>query len=336
MSSILISGAGGFIGSHLTDALLDRGDKVLALDLSRKLPPNLRDAGRRAGFQYLFCDVKSQASVRRAFANRPDAVIHAAASVGVESYLKTPMSTIESSVIGTRTILRAAMKTNTRLVYLSSSEVFGRNPAVPWSETSDLVLGNPAVTRWSYSASKGVCEHLINAARVQYGLPTAIVRPFNIYGPRQRPAFIIPITVHRLLNGLPPLIYGDGNQTRCFTHVHDLIEGILRCLDRDAATGETFNLGNPREWSIRDAVRLVSEAVGSSLEPVYEDPRAAFGPGFEEIQRRSLDPSKAIRLLEWQPRIGLSAGIEDMLRWARAHPEWLRGSGGVDSALRAI
>ena len=324
MSTIVVTGAGGFIGSHLTDALLRRGDRVVAVDLTRRMSANLGEAARHPGFSFRACDVTRPASVRKVFANPPSAVVHAAAGVGVESYHRTPMNTIVSSVIGTHTVLQESLQAKSRFVYLSSSEVFGRNPALPWSETSDRVLGDPSLSRWSYSSSKGLCEHLVNAAHAQYGLPTSIARPFNIYGPRQRPAFVIPITVHRVLNGRPPLIYGDGSQTRCFTYIDDLVEGVLKCLDQDAATGETFNLGNPQEWTIRDVVREVSAAAGSDLEPVHEDPRVVFGAGFEEIPRRLMDVSKAARLLGWVPRTDLVAGVRATVEWARAHPEWWR------------
>jgi dTDP-alpha-D-glucuronic acid decarboxylase len=297
---------------------------VVALDLTRKPSLNLADAAQRPWFSYRACNVTAPSSVRKAFSVQPSAVIHAAAGVGVEAYLRDPMNTIESSVIGTRTVIRESLKTKTRFIYLSSSEVFGRNPAVPWSETADRVLGDPSVTRWSYSASKGVCEHLVNAAHLQFGLPTSIIRPFNTYGPRQRPAFVIPLTIHRLLNGEPPVVYGDGLQTRCFTYIDDLVEGVLRCLDLDAANGESFNIGNPREWSVRDAIRLVSEAMRSNVEPVHEDPQIAFGAGFDEIPRRVLDVAKASRLLTWNPRKDLPAGIKLTVEWARATPSWQR------------
>ncbi len=324
MATIVVTGAAGFIGSHLTDALLKRGDKVLALDLDRKPGANLAEAALIPGFTYRSCDVTAPAAVRKVFQSRPSGVIHAAAGVGVESYMKTPMSTIESSVIGTYNMLRESMKKRTRFIYLSSSEVFGRNPNLPWTETSDRVLGDASLTRWSYSASKGLCEHLVNAAHLQFGLPTAIVRPFNTYGPRQRPAFLIPLTMHRILHGKPPIIYGDGWQTRCFTYIDDLVGGILKCLDRDVATGEAFNMGNPREWSVRYAIRLVSEACKSDLEPIHEDPKVAFGRGFDEIPRRLVDVSKAARVLSWTPGRDLVAGIDSLLKWVRAHPEWLR------------
>ena len=324
MSTIIVTGAGGFIGSHVTDALLSRGDQVLALDLGRKPSLSLEEAAGRPGFTYRACDVTKAASVRKAFAVQPSAVVHAAAGVGVESYMRSPMTTIASSVLGTYHVLHAAHKAKSRLLYLSSSEVFGRNPSLPWKETSDRVLGDPSLSRWSYSTSKGLCEHLVNAAHEQYGLSTAIARPFNIYGPRQRPAFVIPIALHRILNGQPPIIYGDGSQTRCFTYIGDLVDGLVRCLDRDAAVGQTFNLGNPQEWSVRDAIRKVSEVARSDLEPIYEDPRTTFGSGFDEIPRRLLDPSKAGRLLGWLPRTDLETGVRATMEWARAHPRWLR------------
>lgn len=321
---IAVTGAGGFIGSHLVDALLNRGDRVLALDLPRKTPGNLAEASRDRRFAYRPCDVTRPASVRKAFSVPPEAVVHAAATVGVESYVRVPMETIETSVFGTRTVVRECLSHSVRFVYLSSSEVYGRNPEIPWREDSDRVLGDPSLDRWSYSSSKGICEHLVNAAHTQFALPTTIVRPFNIYGGRQRPAFVVPITVHRVLNGVRPVIYGDGSQTRCFTYVGDLVEGLLKSLDDPAAVGQTFNLGNPKERTMNEAVRLVVRICGSDLEPVYEDPRATFGPGFEEIPRRVPEVTRAARVLHWRPRTDLAEGLERTVVWVRAHPEWLR------------
>ncbi|MGA8711065.1 MAG: NAD-dependent epimerase/dehydratase family protein [Thermoplasmata archaeon] len=321
---IAVTGAGGFIGSRLVDALLARGDRVLALDLPRRLPTNLTEAGEDRHLAYRACDVTRPASVRKALAGPLEAVFHAAATVGVGSYVESPMETIETSVLGTRTIIRECLPRRARLVYLSSSEVFGRNPKVPWKEDSDRVLGDPSLDRWSYSSSKGICEHLVNAAHSQFGLPTTIVRPFNIYGPRQRPAFVVPITIHRVLNGQRPVIYGDGRQTRCFTYIDDLVDGLLRSLDRPSGIGQTFNLGNPKERTMNATVELVVRACGSRLTPVHEDPRAKFGSGFDEIPRRVPDVTRARRVLGWRARTELPIGLRATVEWARAHPDWLR------------
>lgn len=325
---IVVTGAGGFIGSHLVDAYLARGDTVLALDLARRPPTNLRESAQNPRFSYRACDVTRPSAVRRAFAPRPDLVLHAAATVGVGAYVARPMETIESSVIGTRTVVRECLPHSTRFIYLSSSEVFGRNPEVPWRETSDRVLGDPSLDRWSYSSSKGICEHLVNAAHTQFQLPTTIVRPFNIYGPRQRPAFVVPITIHRVLNGQAPVVYGDGEQTRCFTYIADLVNGIQKAVDAPAGVGQTFNLGNPKERTMNEAVRLVAEACGTDLAPVHEDPRARFGAGFDEIPRRVPEVSRAAELLGWRAMTDLPEGLALTVAWARTHPEWLKGKSG--------
>jgi len=325
---IAVTGAGGFIGSHLVDAFLARGEAVLALDLARKPPANLTEASRRPGFSYRACDVTHPPAIHRALTPAPQLVVHAAATVGVGSYVASPMETIESSVIGTRTLVRECLPRSVRFLYLSSSEVFGRNPEVPWRENSDRVLGDPSLDRWSYSSSKGICEHLVNAAHTQFHLPTTIVRPFNIYGPRQRPAFVVPITIHRVLNGVAPIVYGDGEQTRCFTFIGDLVEGILKAIDSPEGVGATFNMGNPTERTMNEAVRLVLAACGSKLAPVHEDPRARFGPGFDEIPRRVPDVSRAAERLGWKARTDLPEGLATTVAWARAHPEWLKGPTG--------
>jgi dTDP-alpha-D-glucuronic acid decarboxylase len=321
---IVITGAGGFVGSHLADSFLSRGEPVLGLDLPKKVPSNLANAAQRPGFSYRACDVTRPDSVRRSLPSAPEAVFHAAASVGVGAYVGDPMQTIESIVLGTRNLLRTCLGSSTRFVFFSTSEVYGRNPAVPWTEEADRVLGPPSIDRWSYSSSKGLAEHLVNAARTQHGLATTIVRPFNIYGPRQRPAFVIPLTVHRVLNRRRPVIYGDGRQTRCFTYVGDLLRGLLDVFDRPTAVGETFNFGNPTEITIERAVREVLAVCGSDLEPEFQRHESRFGSSFEEILRRVPDVAKARRLLGWEPETDLRAGLESTVRWARDEPSWLR------------
>ncbi len=320
---IAVTGAGGFLGSYLVDALLERGESVVGLDLGRTPPPNLAEATGRPGFSYRACDVVRAASVRRALPTTPDAVFHAAASVGVGTYVEAPTRTIESIVLGTRNLLERCAGGSARFVYFSTSEVYGRNPAVPWKEDADRVLGPPSIDRWSYSSSKGLSEHLVNAAHTERGVATSIVRPFNIYGGRQRPAFVIPRTVHAVLNGRRPTIFGDGRQTRCFTYVGDLTRGLLAILDRPSAVGETFNLGNPTESTVQVAIREVLAACGSELEPEYRPHGSRYGSSFEEIARRVPDVGKAARLLGWSPQVDLRTGLASTVAWARAHPAWL-------------
>ncbi len=312
-----ITGAGGFIGSHLADALLARGDDVTGADLSDNPSSNLKDASRSPRFNYSRSDVKDYSSLQKSFASKLEVLYHLASNVGVDSYIDDPLGTIDTIMVGTRNVLEFCLKSGTRLIALSTSEVYGKNPQIPWSEKSDRVLGDPSIERWSYATSKGLSEHMINAFKKKYSLSATIVRPFNVYGPRQRSSFIIPAVIQKIIRGEPPVIYDDGRQTRCFTYVADLVAGLLACLDKDVGPGETFNLGNETEVSINDAVRLALEISDSSLKPLYLDTSKKFGERYEDIGRRIPDCSKAHRLLNWKAETLLRDGIKATYEWMK-------------------
>ncbi len=319
---ILVTGAGGFIGSHLVDRLLKENREVLAADVSSTPPPNISGWMGHPGFSYQRCDVRDASTLPPLFKASPEAVFHLAATVGVSSYISKPLETIDTIVGGTRNVLEASLRSNSRLVFLSTSEVYGRNPKVPWKENSDRVLGPPSVTRWTYSSSKGVCEHLVNAVHKTNGLPTTIIRPFNIYGPRQRPDFVVPATVRRVLRGERPQIFDSGGQTRCFTFIDDLIEGLWRTL-RDEAAGETFNMGNQEEWTIEAVVKEVIKACGSSIEPIRVSMADTVGNEYEDVPRRVPDSSHAREVLGWVAATSVPQGVRATVEWARRNPAWL-------------
>src|SRR5262249_41519293 len=185
-----------------------------------------------------------------------DTVFHLAAVVGVGNYMKDPLRVLDVNVTGTRNVLELSHRRGTRVVFASTSEVFGKNPKPPFAEDDDRVLGSTRTARWSYSTSKGMAEHLVFAMNSAYALPVTVVRYFNVYGPRQNPIFVISQTIHRILNGRRPLLYDSGDQTRCFTYVDDAVAGTLLAADSNAAIGEAFNIGSMTETAIRDVVAL--------------------------------------------------------------------------------
>lgn len=301
-------------------ALLSRNEEVNATDLSESVPMNLRDFSSNPMFHYAACDVASSVSAPKAFLSSTDVIYHLASTVGVDQYINDPLGTIDNIVTGTRNVLEYCIEFNVRLISMSTSEIYGKNKEVPWSETSDRVLGDPSIDRWSYSTSKSLCEHLINAAHRKHKLQTTIIRPFNVYGPRQRPSFVIPATIQRILNGRPPLVYDDGEQTRCFTYVEDLIRGLLLSLDSESAIGQTFNLGSERESTINEVVEIALRACGSTLRPIHLDTAKEFGSHYEDIGRRVPDASKALRILGWKAETTLEEGITRTVEWMKLHP----------------
>jgi dTDP-alpha-D-glucuronic acid decarboxylase len=319
---IVVTGAGGFIGSHLVDRLMEDGGEVVALDLGATTPPNLVRWAGNPQFRYGRCDIRDAASVRGQVPKDTEAVFHMAATVGVRAYIEQPLETIDTIVGGTKNVVETCLRSNARLIFLSTSEIYGKNPKIPWDEESDRVLGPPSVSRWSYSASKGLCEHLVNAVHETHGLPTTIVRPFNVYGPRQRPDFLIPAAIYRTLRGERPLIYDTGGQTRCFTYIGDVVQGLRAALG-PKAIGRTFNLGSETERTVAEVVRVVIRECGSSLEPELVQPKEIIGDGYEDVPRRVPNSTRARETLGWVASTPLDAGVRDTVAWARKNPSWL-------------
>jgi UDP-glucose 4-epimerase len=328
MGEVIVTGAGGFVGSHLVDALLRQGKTVVAVDINKELPVNLAAASANPRFTYRGVDITDAAAARGLVTEDSDMIYHLASVVGVKNYCTNPLRTIDVNVIGTRNLIGEAMKHGTKFLFTSTSEVFGKNPVVPWSEDSDRVLGDPTIARWSYGTTKALCEHMINAVNKTHGLPTVILRYFNIYGPRQAPYFIIPATVHRALNGINPVVYDGGKQTRCFTFIGDAIEATLRAAESSKALGETFNIGNEKETTILDAVNMVIDVAGKSgtLKPKFVDTRELYGSSYEDLLRRAPDTSKAKRVLGWQATTPLRQGVERVVSWARPNSAWLNAA----------
>ena len=208
----------------------------------------------------------------------------------------------------------------------STSEIYGRNPTPPWAEDDDRVLGSTAADRWSYSTNKAAAEHMTFAYTRHRGLRVSILRYFNVYGPRQRPAYLLNRTIHRILNGQPPLLYDGGAQTRCFTFVDDAVDATLRVAATPTADGQSFNVGSNRETSVADAARLVKKLLGSDLKPVMPETSAALGEAYEDIPRRVPDTAKANRVLGWKCATSLHEGLTTTIAWAHRSCWWLGGT----------
>ncbi len=321
MTRVLVTGAGGFIGSHLVERLLDRGDEVTVLDLT---PPEavrtLADSVERV--RWVTGDIRDDDALRQAFEGDPEVVYHLASVVGVHHYVRDPLAVVDVVVGGTRRVLEQVEACGAHLVYTSTSEVFGRNPEVPWHEDADRVLGSTSVDRWSYGSSKAVAEHMIHGM-ARRGLSAAIVRFFNAYGPRQLPDYVVSRSVWKVLRGERPVIYDDGSQTRCFTWIGDIVEGLVEVGVKPEASGHAFNLGRPVESTMEEVVRTILQHAGVDLEPVYFDTEAEWGGRYEDIPRRVPGVERAREVLGWEARTPLDEGIRRTLEWARENPWWL-------------
>lgn len=320
MSRVVITGGCGFIGSHLVERLVARGDEVVIFDGAA--PPAWQTVAREHA-RHVPGDVLDREALARAITSDVDVVYHLAAVVGVDQYLSRPLDVIDVNLTGTRNVLDLALAAEAKVVLASTSEVFGKNPAVPWPEDGDRVLGPTSADRWTYSSSKALAEHLTFAFVRQHGLDATIVRYFNAYGPRQRPGFVVSRSVHRALNGKPVVVYDGGRQTRCFTFIEDAIEGTVAAADSARAVGEAFNIGSMTETTVGDAARLIAKLVGPDVELSDVDTGVALGRSYEDLARRVPDNTKARDLLGWSPDTTLEDGLTRTIEWGRSNDWWL-------------
>jgi UDP-glucose 4-epimerase len=313
---VLVTGAAGFVGRHLVPHLLEGADEVVATDLSSGPPDRYADRVDGDRLSYVRGDLTEPSFRETLLADRDsfDRIFHLAAVVGVNAYLEDPLRVTEVNVVATERMLELVADWDVRFVFASSSEVYGRNPDVPWSEEDDRVLGAPTVDRWSYATSKSACEHMLHGLSAAEGpFEATVVRPFNLYGPGQRPDFVLPAFVDSVVSGDPPTVFDGGDQTRCFTYVEDFVEGVLRASVHPDAAGEAFNLGSTRETRIRDLAEMVVEAADADVEPTFVDGEEVYGDSYEDLRRRVPDVSKARDVLGWEASTPLETGIERVL-----------------------
>lgn len=313
----LITGGAGFIGSHLTEHLVEAGWTVTVLDdLSTGRLENL-DAvrsGLRAGaVDFVAGQVTDTALVRELVAPA-DVVFHLAAAVGVLTIQNETLTSMRTNLAGTEAVLAAATEYGTTVLFTSTSEVYGKNTTEGLTEECDRIMGSPLLSRWSYAEAKAIDETLVQQHHLQYGLPTVIVRLFNTTGPRQsgRYGMVLPRFVQQALAGEPLTVYGTGEQTRCFGHVADVVPMLAALPQLPAAVGKVFNIGNPEQVSINDLAARVIERTGSTSPVVHVDYESAYGPGFEDMERRVPDCSRLAALTGFRPRRHLDEIIDSV------------------------
>ena len=313
--NVFITGGCGFIGSHLAERLLERGDSVMVLDdLSTGSMDNVAHLVGRAGFHYRIGSALDRPLVSE-LVDRADVTVHLAAAVGVRLIVERPVHTIETNVGATETVLAAAAKKQKLVVVASTSEVYGKSTLVPFREDHDLQLGPTSHSRWAYACSKALDEWLSLAYAAEKDVPVIIVRFFNTVGPRQtgRYGMVLPTFARQALRGEPITVYGSGDQSRCFGHVRDAIEGMLRLIETPAAINEMFNIGSTEETTIRGLAERVRETAGSSSEIVTVPYSEAYTAGFEDMLRRVPDVSKLERATGFRPLTPLSEIITDVV-----------------------
>lgn len=322
--TVMVTGAAGFVGSHLIERLLEMGQTVYGLDIAElDQAKNLEAVKDHPKFHYMKGDIRDEGTIKAFFRPEASVLYHLASVVGVRRYMEDPLSLIDIAIIGTRHLIALCVEHDVRILFTSTSEVYGRNPAVPWSEDGDRVLGATSVDRWSYAASKGVCEQMLYGVHRKTGLPFSVVRFFNVYGPRQTPIYVVSQTVQRVLNGEAPDLYDGGQQTRCLTYIDDAIEGTILAATKAEAIGEVFNIGNAVENTMAEVVQMTLDAAGSDLKPIPVDTSEKYGAVYEDIGRRVPAVDKAERILGWKAGISAKEGIARTVEWARETPWYL-------------
>jgi UDP-glucose 4-epimerase len=312
---VLITGGAGFIGSHLADAYLQRGDEVLVIDdLSTGTIENIRHLKTNPRFQYTIDSVHNQ-PVTAELVDQSDVVIHLAAAVGVKLIVESPVRTIETNVHGTEVVLALSNKKNKRVLIASTSEVYGLSADVPFREDGNLVMGATTKGRWSYACSKAIDEFLALAYWREKKLPTTIVRLFNTVGPRQtgRYGMVIPTFVKQALAGRPITVYGDGKQTRCFGYVGDVVGALIKLMDHPDSVGQVYNIGSNEEISIFKLAEKVKELTNSDSEIVFVPYDEAYEEGFEDMPRRVPDIGKIDKLIGFKPEMALDGILRTVI-----------------------
>jgi UDP-glucose 4-epimerase len=311
----LITGGAGFIGSHLAEELLRRGNEVFVVDdLSTGSIENIRHLKTHDRFHYV---VESCANVQlmAELVDTCDRIYHLAAAVGVKLIVESPVRTIETNVHLTEVMLKLASKKKRPILVASTSEVYGKSEQLPFREDGDLVLGATHKGRWSYACSKAIDEFLAIAYWKERKLPTVIVRLFNTVGPRQTGQYgmVIPNFVRQALAAQPITVYGDGKQSRCFTHVADVVRALIGLMESEKAYGQVYNIGSGNEISIEALAKQVREMVQSTSEITYIPYAQAYEEGFEDMPRRIPDLGKVRALIGWEPTIPLNKILSDVI-----------------------
>jgi UDP-glucose 4-epimerase len=315
----LITGGAGFVGSHLAEELLRRGQEVFVLDdLSTGSINNIRHLKAYDRFHYTIDTVMNR-QLTAELVDSADVIYHLAAAVGVKLIVESPVRTIETNIQATEVVLSLANKKKRPVFVASTSEVYGKSNEFPFREDGDIVMGATTKGRWSYACSKAIDEFLAIAYWKEKKLPTVVGRLFNTVGPRQTGQYgmVIPNFVRQALAGAPITVYGDGKQSRCFTHVSDVVRALIGLMDQPEAYGQVYNIGNNQEITIVDLAKQVREAAQSKSEIVFVPYEKAYEQGFEDMVRRVPDTTKIKGLIGWQPSIPLPQILSDVVEYFR-------------------
>ncbi|HEY6252857.1 MAG TPA: GDP-mannose 4,6-dehydratase [Candidatus Angelobacter sp.] len=327
--NILITGGAGFIGSHLAEQLLDRGDQVSIVDdLSTGSTHNIRHLKTARNLQCFF-DTVTDRQLMSSLVDAADMVYHLAAAVGVRLIVERPRQTVDTNIRGTEVILELAARKKTRVLIASTSEVYGKRNHVPFRESDDLILGPPDKVRWIYACSKLLDEFLALAYWKEKRVPTVVARLFNVVGPRQTGQYgmVIPNLIAQALSGSDMTVFGDGLQRRCFTHVSDAVTALIALAEHPQANGEIYNVGSTEEISILQLAEKIKKITASDSKIVFVPYVMAYGAEFEDVVRRVPDLTKIQQTIGCSPRMNLHEILADTIKYHREQPAFASGKG---------
>jgi UDP-glucose 4-epimerase len=315
--NILVTGGAGYIGSHIVDALIERNRVTVLDNLSTGKIENIKHHMKREGFKFIKGDVTNLKTVEKTAA-KCDMIVHEAAVVGVRHYVEDPLKVLLVNSKGMENVLEVGRKIDAKVIFASTSEVYGKSGKLPLSEDGDRLLGPTGIDRWCYSTSKAFDEHLCFGYYKKYSLPVVILRYFNSYGPSadgSEYSTVIPIFINRVLRGKPPQVHGDGKQTRCFTYISDTVKGTLRAMEEKGAIGEVINIGTDVETPISELAEMIIRACGKKMKPQFIPYESFYGRSYEDIRRRVPAVGKAKKLLGWEPKVKLDEGLKRTVAW---------------------
>jgi UDP-glucose 4-epimerase len=325
---VLITGGAGFIGSHLSERYLERGDEVYVLDdLSTGSMENIQHMKEHPKYNYYLASVTNYQKTAE-LVDLCDVVYHLAAAVGVRLIVESPVKTLETNIRGTEIVLELAAKKRKRVLIASTSEVYGKREHIPFREDDDLVLGPTNKGRWSYACSKAIDEFMAIAYWKEKRVPTVIVRLFNTVGPRQtgRYGMVIPNFVTQALQDQEITVYGDGSQSRCFTHVSDVVGALMKIVEHKDAVGEVYNIGSTQEITILQLAEKIRDLTGSKSSIGFVPYEKAYEEGFEDMMRRVPDISKVNRLIGYEPKISLDETLKSVIDYQKSKLQGRDGS----------
>jgi len=316
---ILITGGAGFIGSHLTEGLLGHNNPVVVLDnLSTGRYANIEQLSKNRNFEFVEGNILDVSLVDK-LVEKVDCIFHLAAAVGVELIVKQPLESLTTNIKGSEIVLEMANRYHKKILITSSSEIYGKNVNGPLKENDDRILGSPLKVRWSYSTAKAVDEMLAYVYWKEKSVPSIIVRLFNTVGPKQTGAYgmVMPRFIAHALKNEPITVYGTGKQSRCFIHVKDVVDALMRLIKEPKAVGEVFNIGSQEEITIEQLAKEIIRITKSKSKIGYIPYEKAYEEGFEDMQRRVPDTAKINRLIGFKPTYALSGIIEDIVRYLK-------------------